>query len=215
MFVVYISFRNTFFLKYMFNQLYIKEKSLSSCLMYVFLIWGVKSWEMSFASWSEVQSTQILSDLDGRQSSFLRWGVVSVGFLLNHWDMIHLFEKKEMPTPTTGQGTFFSFAECSGTYWAWALRTTRTGRCLATVSAAMLQGPDDADKILDLHRGEDQDAAHLRAPRLVCKSSLQPVLPCAPSFSPLHLISSLFPWSVRNSFWPGHVVYFQTCVQLA
>lgn len=40
MFVVHISFKNIFFLKCMFNQLYIKEKSLSSCLMYVILIWG-------------------------------------------------------------------------------------------------------------------------------------------------------------------------------
>lgn len=81
-------------------------------------------------------------------------------------------------------------------------RAARTGWC--TQDTALL-------------RGEPQDAAHVRAHGLVCDVRA----PCAARAAgrsrlrPLHLISSLSPWSVRNSFWPGHVVYFQTCVQLA
>lgn len=90
-------------------------------------------------------------------------------------------------------GKVFGYRVCS--------KAARTGWCMYDTGLALWRG-------LGCSTSESSWTCLWELPA-------QSVLPCAPSFSPLHLISSLFPWSVRNSFWPGHVVYFQTCVQLA
>lgn len=86
MFVVQISFKKAFiFLKCMFNQLYIKEKSLWSCLMYVILIWGGKilRYEFCIMIWSSVHTDPIKFGSQTKQlvkmrSSFLRSRLSSI-----------------------------------------------------------------------------------------------------------------------------------------
>ena len=61
--------------------------------------WKIVRRERAFASWFEVQCTQILSDLDGRQNNFLSCGTASLACSLNHWDTMHPFvEKRNLST---------------------------------------------------------------------------------------------------------------------
>lgn len=196
----------------MFNHLYIKEKSLSSCLHvcysdlrgkilrdeFCIMIWSSKHTDPVRFGWQTKQLVKMRSSFNRLSSKPLRHDTSILkernantyywsGYIwLVCWMLWHLLSL------SLENGKVFGYRVCSN--------ATRAGWCMWNAGLVEWSGPGCSTS---------------ESSETVCESSLPSVLPCAPSFSPLHLISSLFPWSVRNSFWPGHVVYFQTCVQLA